>query len=70
VAAPRFHHQWLPDELLVERSLADAIKDELTERAHDVRPFGGIATTQAVCRSPAGVSGGSDPRRGGRPAGY
>jgi gamma-glutamyltranspeptidase/glutathione hydrolase len=70
VAAPRFHHQWLPDELLVERSLADAIKDELTERGHDVRPFGGIATTQAVRRSPAGVSGGSDPRRGGRPAGY
>ncbi len=70
VAAPRFHHQWLPDELLVERSLADAIKDELTERGHDVRPFGGIATTQAVRRSAQAVSGGSDPRRGGRPAGY
>jgi gamma-glutamyltranspeptidase/glutathione hydrolase len=70
VAAPRFHHQWLPEELLLEDGLAAPIREELKRLGHHVVVRGSLAAAQAAARSDEGVTGGSDPRKGGKPAGY
>ncbi|MCA9059191.1 MAG: gamma-glutamyltransferase, partial [Planctomycetaceae bacterium] len=76
VSAARFHHQWSPNELLLEPVLDQALHESMTLRGHSVRRAGELAAAQAVLRSvisePPGmieVSGGSDPRKHGRPAG-
>lgn len=66
----RFHHQWLPNELLLEQPLSRSVKTSLEERGHLVRTQAGLAVSQVASRGDRGVSGASDPRRGGRPEGY
>lgn len=70
VAAPRIHHQWLPEELLLERGFADSVLQELQMRGHRVERRSELAVTQAAARDSGGVSGGSDVRKGGTPAGW
>src|SRR5215470_12922839 len=71
VAAPRVHHQWMPDHVVVEPGLASATSEALRRRGHDVRigPAAGSANSIAV--TPAGLVGAADARvRGGLAAGY
>jgi gamma-glutamyltranspeptidase/glutathione hydrolase len=71
VAAPRIHHQWSPDRVLVEQSLPDGIVRALEERGHKVerRPPGTAANTILV--TPKGITGAADTRtRGALAAGY
>jgi len=70
VAAPRVHDQWLPDEVVVERSLPAETIRALAARGHRVRigPFFGSANSIAV--TPAGIVGAADTRgRGATAAG-
>jgi gamma-glutamyltranspeptidase/glutathione hydrolase len=53
---PRFHHQWKPDELRVERTMNPALIADLRKRGHVVREETAIAAAQAV---------GIDPKTGG-----
>lgn len=70
-AAPRVHHQWQPDQLLVERSLnADTI-ELLQAKGHDVKIQESIGSTQSIVVREEGIMGASDPRRAGsEAAGY
>jgi gamma-glutamyltranspeptidase/glutathione hydrolase len=71
VAAPRLHHQGLPDTLQVERGgFPDATLDSLAERGHAVGAGGPWGDIQAIIRTPRGWQGVSDPRGGGGGAGY
>jgi gamma-glutamyltranspeptidase/glutathione hydrolase len=70
VAAPRFHHQWAPNELLLEPGLFDKLRKPLAAKGHKVRRQSSLAAAQAAARTPRGLHGGSDPRKGGRQAGY
>jgi len=71
LAAPRIHHQWMPDELRVEPSgLEAATARALEARGHRItytsRPWG---DAQAVWRRPDGLwEAASDPRWEGVPA--
>lgn len=66
---PRFHHQWKPEELLVERALAaDAVR-ELERRGHRVRVVESLGATQAVGWGADGFVGASDPRGEGLASG-
>jgi gamma-glutamyltranspeptidase/glutathione hydrolase len=71
LAAPRLHHQWLPDELRVEpHGLEAATARALEARGHRIRwaarPWG---DAQAVWRRPDGLlEAASDPRWDGAPA--
>jgi len=71
VAAPRIHHQWLPDELRVERGLSPDTLDLLSARGHHIvvkRPMGGANSVQ---RTATGFAGTADPRsRGALAEGY
>ncbi|MFN2426001.1 MAG: gamma-glutamyltransferase [Candidatus Binatia bacterium] len=74
VNAPRIHHQWLPEVLLVEAGLPDATLKALARVGHKVVPLRAKASVQAVEVKGTGAArvlyATSDPRKGGVPAGY
>lgn len=70
VAAPRMHHQWLPNVLLVEPPLEPRVREELEQRGHKVARQKSLAVSQAAARTAQGIRGASDPRKHGQPAGY
>jgi gamma-glutamyltranspeptidase/glutathione hydrolase len=78
VAQPRIHHQWMPRTLTIEPDLAAApdvggnVASILTKRGHEVKIGSSECAVQAVRRSPRErnrFEAGSDPRKGGKPAG-
>jgi gamma-glutamyltranspeptidase / glutathione hydrolase len=70
VTAPRYHHQWLPETLMVENALLPGLKSPLEELGHEVSRRSLLCVVQAAVRTPQGLTGVSDPRKGGRPAGH
>jgi gamma-glutamyltranspeptidase/glutathione hydrolase len=70
VAAPRFHHQWSPDELVVEHTMNEALLPRLRRLGHKVREESSAGVTQAIAVTPEGkLIGVSDPRVPGQAAG-
>jgi gamma-glutamyltranspeptidase/glutathione hydrolase len=71
VAAPRMHHQALPDSLQVEDGgFSRGTLDSLQSLGHGISPRGYWGDVEAIIRTPEGWQGVSDPRRGGGGAGY
>jgi gamma-glutamyltranspeptidase/glutathione hydrolase len=72
VAAPRTHHQALPDELRVEGpgGFSDATLAALRALGHTLDVGGGWGDFQAIMRTGHGWTGVSDPRAGGGGSGY
>ena len=70
VAAPRLHHQWLPDEILAEPgALSAADLGELRRRGHAIRSVDRLGEVHAVRRTAAGVlEAVADPRGPGSAA--
>lgn len=69
LAHPRFHHQWYPDELRVERTMPPATRQNLARRGHAVVETKSLAFTQAVGRAANGrLTAASDPRGQGTAA--
>ena len=63
VAAPRIHHQWLPDEIRVEEGLSpDSIK-ALEEMGHIITPKSAMGAIQSIMITDGMMYGGADPRR-------
>ncbi|OAV45641.1 gamma-glutamyltransferase [Lewinella sp. 4G2] len=49
VAAPRFHHQWLPDEVLYESgALSEPVREELEAKGHKLREVSAMAVIKAL----------------------
>ena len=40
VRKPRFHHQWIPDELLIEKEFNTEVKKQLEQMGYKVRQYG------------------------------
>ncbi len=71
VAAPRLHHQALPDSLYLERDgFVRASIDSLVAMGHKVSFWNYKTEVNAIGRAAAGWVGVADPRRGGGAAGY
>jgi gamma-glutamyltranspeptidase/glutathione hydrolase len=71
VAAPRLHHQALPDSIQVEAGgFLPATLDSLRARGHRIENGDYWGDVEAIIRTPQGWQGVSDPRRGGGGAGY
>jgi gamma-glutamyltranspeptidase/glutathione hydrolase len=72
VAAPRLHHQWSPDELVVERALPAAWIAALEQRGHRIVVQEKLGVSQIVGRMPDGrtFTGAADPRGYGAAAGW
>jgi gamma-glutamyltranspeptidase / glutathione hydrolase len=65
VAAPRVHHQWMPDRLLVERGFPGDVLDELKARGHEVVQTLGQTSANSIAVTPNGLLGAPDPRTRG-----
>lgn len=68
VAAPRIHHQWLPDEALLEPGVQEDVARALEKRGHTVKRAPPGTDVEAVFRKPGELTAVSDPRGEGRPA--
>ena len=56
VAAPRFHHQWLPDQILVEPdALAGGTRDSLSALGYQFREVNSMAVIKAILRRADGT---------------
>ncbi|GAB2549482.1 gamma-glutamyltransferase [Rufibacter soli] len=64
VAAPRLHHQWLPDRVEPEpTALLPATRQTLKQRGHQVKERGRYGAVDGILRLPNGtLEGGADPR--------
>jgi gamma-glutamyltranspeptidase/glutathione hydrolase len=72
LAQPRFHHQWKPDELVVEKRIDEGILRELEKRGHTLRRVESLGAAQAVGVDPSGrgFAGAHDPRVEGQAGGW
>jgi gamma-glutamyltranspeptidase/glutathione hydrolase len=48
LAAPRIHQQWRPDQLLVEKTMPEAVKTNLQLRGHVIKSMPMMGATQAI----------------------
>ncbi len=63
VAAPRLHHQWSPDQVLLEPSWPDEQVQAFTAMGHELSRRGNVAITQAIEATADGqLRAASDPR--------
>ena len=63
--AVRVHHQWLPDELRIERGLNEDTISLLKEKGHEVNVKAAMGSTQSIMRVEDKLYGASDPRKPG-----
>ena len=73
VSFPRFHHQWMPDRLMLERvGFSDDTVGKLREAGYSVQFLGGIGDCEAIEIDPrtGWKFGAADPRAYGKAAGY
>ena len=71
VQAPRIHHQWLPDETMVEAGVPDAMVKALMARGHNVKVWPPFTSVNSILVTSQGLVGAADTRtRGARAAGY
>jgi gamma-glutamyltranspeptidase/glutathione hydrolase len=68
VAAPRLHHQWLPDEVRLERGFSDDVLFELKAMGHLVVEPMGQTSANSIAVTPNGRFGAPDPRTRGAAA--
>jgi gamma-glutamyltranspeptidase/glutathione hydrolase len=68
VAAPRVHHQWMPDEVRVERGFSDEVLAELRAKGHKVIEPVGQTSVNSIAVTPNGLLGAPDPRTRGAAA--
>jgi gamma-glutamyltranspeptidase / glutathione hydrolase len=70
VAAPRLHHQWLPDEVRIERGFAEDALAGLKARGHRVIEPMGQTSANSIAATDNELLGAPDPRtRGAEAAG-
>ena len=72
INAPRFHHQWLPDEVLMEQLFSPEMEQQMKSRGYQVKRKGHIGLVNAI-----GIDaktrercGAADPRDEGSAIGY
>ncbi|MDQ7010862.1 MAG: gamma-glutamyltransferase, partial [Mariprofundaceae bacterium] len=70
--AARFHHQWLPDHITVEKGFSIDTLDLLRKKGHKIEASRwAMGSTQSILKVEDGWTGASDPRQSsGRTAGY
>jgi gamma-glutamyltranspeptidase/glutathione hydrolase len=73
VSAPRFHHQWVPDTVFVERAVPEDVREGLRQRGHRViaSPHNWSSAQAIFFDEMTGLfRGGSDPRSDGLALGF
>ncbi|NOJ39432.1 gamma-glutamyltransferase [Bradyrhizobium australiense] len=68
VAAPRLHHQWIPDVVRVERGFSEEVLAELKAKGHQVTEPLGQTSANSIAVTASGLLGAPDPRTRGTAA--
>lgn len=55
VNKPKFHHQWLPDELYLENTFDKSVAEELKKMGYKISIKFGIGRTEVILRKPDGT---------------
>jgi gamma-glutamyltranspeptidase/glutathione hydrolase len=71
---PRFHHQWMPDILYVEKGISPDTVALLRAMGHEVSPLEStspvVARVEAILNEGGWLRGATDPRGNGKAEGY
>ena len=72
INAPRFHHQWLPDVIAMEKIFSPEMEEQIKERGYVVKRRGHIGLVNAIGIDPKTGErcGAADPRDDGSAIGY
>jgi gamma-glutamyltranspeptidase / glutathione hydrolase len=72
INAPRFHHQWLPDVLVMEKLFSPEMEEQMKARGYEVKRRGHIGLINAIGIDPKTGErcGAADPRDNGSAIGY
>jgi len=72
INAPRFHHQWIPDQILMENELPVSLENALNGRGHQTKRLAVIGLVNAIAIDPLSGErlGAADPRDEGAAVGY
>ncbi|HEV1994401.1 MAG TPA: gamma-glutamyltransferase family protein, partial [Candidatus Acidoferrum sp.] len=72
INAPRFHHQWLPDRILMESAFPSTLESALNARGHETKRLAVIGLVNAIGIDPQTNErlGTADPRDEGSAVGY
>ena len=72
INSPRFHHQWLPDVLQMEKLFSTGMEDQMKSRGYEVKRRGHIGLINAIGIDPKTNErcGAADPRDNGSAIGY
>jgi gamma-glutamyltranspeptidase/glutathione hydrolase len=65
VAAPRIHHQWLPDQVDAEQGLSPDTIRLLEARGHRIAVGRTFGSANSILVTPEGLTGAADPRQRG-----
>lgn len=60
--APRIHHQWLPEEIRIEKGISPDTIRLLEKKGHKVSVKPTMGSTQSIVVTPEGLFGAADPR--------
>ena len=71
IQEPRFHHQWSPDRLYMERTNEPELLNQMKQLGHTVYPTSSAGVSQMIYRDPESgrFTGVSDPRTAGKATG-
>ncbi len=71
---PRFHHQWMPDQLYLERGISPDTVAILREMGHKIAPYENtnpvVARVEAIVNDNSWLQGGADGRGNAKAEGY
>ncbi len=72
VAAPRFHHQWLPDEVFIDKTaFSESVRNILTQKGYKLTERGSWGRVDGILIKDNGsYQGGADPRGDDFVSGY
>ena len=70
VNKPKFHHQWMPDEIYVERGFPEEVKNKLRSMGYTIRDRGAIGRTELIVIKDGKIEAVADNRGDDHAAGY
>jgi gamma-glutamyltranspeptidase / glutathione hydrolase len=65
VAAPRLHHQWMPDRVFLESGFSPDTLRLLEARGHKITTAASFGSANSILVTPEGLTGAADPRQRG-----
>ena len=70
VDLPRFHQQWKPDYLYLEKGFSTQTRDALKKMGYELKPIDSVARVEAIVDKNGTLEGGTESKLHGKVAGY